>query len=122
MPTLELLAALAEKMALLAAAAVFAVLLPPLRKRLLGQGGESCDKAFGMLFGTALSIWGAMLGLEVGGTHINVRAIGVVVAAMLGGQKAGALAGLSSGIFMASRVEDGTGPWVLLASATDGII
>ena len=67
MSTLELLAALAEKMTLLAAAAVFAVLLPPLRKRLLGQGGASRDKAFGMLFGTGLSVWGAMLGLEVSG-------------------------------------------------------
>ena len=52
MSTLELLTALTEKMALLAAAAVFAVLFPPLRKRLLGQAGESRDKAFGMLFGT----------------------------------------------------------------------
>jgi LytS/YehU family sensor histidine kinase len=122
MSTLELLAALAEKMTLLAAAAVFAVLLPPLRKRLLGQGGASRDKAFGMLFGTGLSVWGAMLGLEVSGEHINVRAIGVLVAAILGGQKAGALAGLCSGIFMASRVDDQTAPWVLLASLTDGIV
>jgi LytS/YehU family sensor histidine kinase len=118
----ELLLALAEKMALLAAAAVFAVLFPPLRKRLLGEAGASRDKAFGMLFGTGLSVWGSMLGLEVGGEHINVRAIGVLVAAILGGQKAGALAGLCSGIFMASRVDDQTAPWVLIASFTDGVV
>lgn len=117
-----LLLALAEKMALLAAAAVFAVLFPPLRKRLLGQAGESRDKALGMLFGTGLSVWGAMLGLEVGGEYINVRAIGVLVAAILGGQKAGALAGLCSGVFMASRVDSQTAPWVLLASFVDGIV
>lgn len=122
MSTLELLTALTEKMALLAAAAVFAVLFPPLRKRLLGQAGESRDKAFGMLFGTALSVWGSMLGLEVRGEHINVRAIGVLVAAILGGRKAGALAGLCSGIFMAGRVDDQTAPWVLLASVTDGVV
>lgn len=122
MSILELLAALTEKMALLAAAAVFAVLFPPLRKRLLGQAGESRDKAFGMLFGTGLSVWGSMLGLEVSGEHINVRAIGVLLAAILGGQKAGVLAGLCSGIFMASRVDDQTGPWVLLASTTDGAV
>ncbi len=122
MTTFELVTALTEKMALLAAAAVFAVLFPPLRKRLLGQAGESRDKAFGMLFGTALSVWGSMLGLEVSGEHINVRAIGVLVAAILGGQKAGALAGLCSGIFMASRVDDQTAPWVLIASVTDGIV
>lgn len=122
MSTLELLAALAEKMALLAAAAVFAVLFPPLRKRLLGQSGESRDRAFGMLIGVGLSIWGSVLGLEVRGEHINVRAIGVIVAAILGGQKAGTLAGLCSGIYMANRVDDQTAPWVLLASLTDGIL
>lgn len=122
MSTLELLAALAEKMALLAAAAVFAVLFPPLRKRLLGQSGESRDRAFGMLIGVGLSIWGSALGLEVRGEHINVRAVGVLVAAILGGQKAGTLAGLCSGIYMANRVDDDTAPWVLLASLTDGIL
>jgi LytS/YehU family sensor histidine kinase len=122
MSTLELLVALTEKMALLAAAAVFAVLFPPLRKRLLGQAGESRDRAFGMLFGTGLSVWGSNLGIEVSGEHINVRAIGVIVAAILGGRKAGALAGLCSGIFMAGRVDDQTAPWVLLASVTDGVV
>ena len=122
MSTLELLAALAEKMALLAAAAVFAVLFPPLRKRLLGHSGESRDRALGMLFGTGLSVWGSVLGLEVSGEHVNVRAIGVLVAAILGGQKAGALAGLCSGIFMANRVEEQVAQWVLLASLTDGIV
>src|ERR1700754_60566 len=97
MSTFELLAALAEKMALLAAAAVFAVLFPPLRKRILGQGSESRDRAVGMLFGVGLSVWGSNLGLDVRGEHINVRAIGVMIAAILGGRKAGALAGLCSG-------------------------
>lgn len=126
MSTLALLTALAEKMALLAAAALFAVLFPPLRKRVLGQMGgddsKSRDKAFAMIFGTALSVWGAMLGLEVAGEHINVRAIGVLVAAILGGRKAGALAGLCSGIFTASRVDPQTQPWVLIASVSDGVI
>jgi LytS/YehU family sensor histidine kinase len=122
MSTLELLVALTEKMALLAAAALFAVLFPPLRKRLLGQAGESRDRAFGMLFGVGLSVWGSNLGLEVRGEHINVRAVGVLVAAILGGRKAGALAGLCSGIFMASRVDDQTAPWVLLASLLDGVV
>ncbi len=122
MSTLELLSALTEKMALLAAAAVFAVLFPPLRKRLLGQAGESRDRAFGMLFGTGLSVWGSNLGLVVRGEHINVRAIGVLIAAILGGRKAGALAGLCSGVFMASRVDDQTAPWVMLASLTDGVV
>jgi LytS/YehU family sensor histidine kinase len=122
MSTFALLSALAEKMALLAAAAVFAVLFPPLRKRLLGQPGESRDRAFGMLFGTALSVWGSALGLEVAGENINVRAIGVIIAAILGGKKAGAIAGVCSGVFTVSHVDDQTAPWVLLASLTDGVV
>jgi LytS/YehU family sensor histidine kinase len=122
MSTFALLSALAEKMALLAAAAVFAVLFPPLRKRLLGQPGESRDRAFGMLFGAALSVWGSALGLEVAGEDINVRAIGVLVAAILGGKKAGAIAGLCSGIYTVGHVDDQTAPWVLLASVTDGVV
>jgi LytS/YehU family sensor histidine kinase len=122
MSTLELLIALTEKMALLAAAAVFAVLFAPLRKILLDRTGGSRERAFGMVFGTALSVWGSTLGLVVRDEHINVRAIGVVVAAILGGRKAGAIAGLCSGIAMAERVDAQTAPWVLLASLTDGIV
>ena len=47
-----------------------------------------------MVLGLGLAAWGAMLGLHVGGEHVNVRAIGVLIAAILGGWKAGGLAGL----------------------------
>ncbi|HEY8431038.1 MAG TPA: histidine kinase [Sandaracinaceae bacterium] len=116
-----LLIELAEKMGLLAAAALVAVLFPPLRNRLLGLGRRR-DKLAAVALGLGLSAWGAMLGLHVGGEHINVRAIGVLIAAILGGWKAGALAGLGGGLFYAALVDAQTAPWVLAASITDGVI
>ena len=114
-----MLVELAEKMGLLAAAALLAVLYPPLRKRVLGEGDRK-DKLAAALFGLVLSIWGALLGFEVSGEHFNVRAIGVLIAALLGGPKAGLLAGFGGGLFYASRVDLETAPWVLVASMIDG--
>jgi LytS/YehU family sensor histidine kinase len=116
-----LLIELAEKMGLLAAAATVAVLFPPLRNRLFGLGRRR-DKLAAVALGLGLAAWGAMLGFHVGGEHINVRAIGVLIAAILGGPKAGGLAGLGGGLFYAARVDDETAPWVLAASVTDGIL
>lgn len=112
---------LAEKMGLLAAAALVAVLIPPLRNRLLGVG-QRRDKLAAVVLGLGLAAWGAMLGFNVGGEHINVRAIGVLIAAILGGWKAGALAGLGGGLFYATLVDSTTAPWVLAASITDGVL
>ena len=116
-----MLVELAEKMSLLAAAALVAVLFPPLRKRILG-GGDRRDKLAAAIFGLVLSVWGALLGLEVSGEHFNVRAIGVLIAALLGGPKAGLIAGLGGGLFYAWRVDHETAPWVLLASILDGFL
>ena len=119
--TAALLIALAEKMGLLAAAALVAVLFPPLRNRLLGVG-QRRDKLAAVVLGLGLAAWGAMLGFHVGGEHINVRAIGVLIAAILGGWKAGGLAGLGGGLFYSALVDDETAPWVLAASITDGVL
>jgi LytS/YehU family sensor histidine kinase len=114
-----LLIELAEKMGLLAAAALVAVLFPPLQNRVLGTGGRR-DKLAALALGLSLSIWGAMLGFQVMGEHMNVRAIGVLIAAILGGWKVGALAGLGGGLFYAARTDEATAPWVLAASIIDG--
>lgn len=116
-----LLIELAEKMGLLAAAALVAVLFPPLRNRILGVGRRR-DKLAAVALGLGLAAWGALLGFHVGGEHINVRAIGVLIAALLGGWKAGALAGLGGGLFYATLVDHETAPWVLAASITDGVL
>ncbi|HJK96536.1 MAG TPA: histidine kinase [Polyangiaceae bacterium LLY-WYZ-14_1] len=113
---------LAEKMALLAAAALVAVLFPPLRNRILGIGTRR-DKLAGLLLGLGLAIWGSMLSLELFGTQMNVRAIGVIIAALLGGRKSGALAGLVGGAYSAYRGEEtSVAIWVVTASVTDGVV
>lgn len=119
--TIALLVALAEKTSLLAAAALFAVLFPPLRKRLLGLG-QRRDKLVAMAFGLVLSIWGTLMGFRVLGEHINVRGIGILIAAILGGLKAGTLAGLGGGLFYAVLVGGSAGVWGLLASLLDGVL
>ncbi len=116
-----LLATLAEKMGLLAAAALLAVLFPPLRNRLLGVG-RRVDKLAAVGLGLGLSVWGAMLGLHVAGEDINVRAIGILIAAILGGWKAGLMTGIGGGLFYAFQVDAETAPWVLLASIVDGVL
>ena len=112
---------LAEKSGLIAAAALLAVLFPPLRGRLLGVGRPPNWLA-ALALGLALSIWGGILGPRLGGEHINVRAIGVLVAAILGGPRAGAIAGLGGGLFYATVVDEETAPWVLLGSVSDGLV
>jgi LytS/YehU family sensor histidine kinase len=53
---------------------------------------------------------------------VNVRAIGVLIAAILGGWKAGVLTGIGGGLFYALHVDHQTAPWVILASLTDGVL
>ena len=120
MEVITLLFDLAEKVGLLAAAAVVAVLFPPLRNRLLGVGGQQRDRLAAIAIGLALSVWGTTLGIRVLGEYINLRAIGVLIAAILGGTKAGALTGLGSGLFYIVYVRPEIAPWVLLASVLDG--
>lgn len=117
----HLLIELAEKIGLLATAALVAVLVPPLRNRLLGVG-QRRDKLVALLLGVALSLWGAKLGQHWLGENINVRAIGIFMAAVLGGRKAGATAGLCAGLFFVARVEPTEAPWGVIASALDGAL
>lgn len=117
----EVLVELAEKMGLLAAAALFAVLLPPLRNRLLGVG-QRADKLVAVILGVVLSMWGAQLGLFVRGEHVNLRAAGILIAAILGGWKAGGLTGFAGGVFYALQRDAQTAPWVAAASVIDGLL
>ena len=56
MPPAVLLIELAEKMGLLAAAALVAVLFPPTRNRVLGVGRRR-DKLAAVALGLGLSVW-----------------------------------------------------------------
>ncbi|PIP35503.1 MAG: hypothetical protein COX20_10895, partial [Desulfobacterales bacterium CG23_combo_of_CG06-09_8_20_14_all_52_9] len=99
---------LAEKIGLLATAGLVTVLVGPLRGRLLGVGRPR-DRVVAVIFGVALSMWGAKLGQVWLGYHVNTRAIGVLIAAILGGSRAGATAGLLAGLFYVFRVEPDAG-------------
>lgn len=117
----ELLVALAEKMSLLAAAALVAVLFPPLRNRILGVGRRA-DKLAGLVLGVGLSVWGSILGIHAFGDNIDVRAIGIFIAAILGGRKAGITAGLVGGLYAAMHADAQSAPWIVMASVIDGLL
>jgi two-component system, LytTR family, sensor kinase len=112
---------LAEKMGLLATAALVAVLVPPLRGLLLGVYGRR-SRAAAATLGFLLALWGAKLGLHWMDQNINVRGIGIFIAAVLGGWRAGGAAGVLGGIFYVVRVEPDDAPWGILASGMDGLL
>jgi LytS/YehU family sensor histidine kinase len=114
-----LITELFEKLSLIATAGLFSVLVPPLRNRLLGVGRPR-DIAVVVIFGLLFSMWGSTMGFEWLGHHLNLRAIGIMIAGILGGPRAGALTGLLGGGQYVLRVHPEGLPWDLVASILDG--
>lgn len=112
---------LAEKFSLLATAALTAVLFPPLRNRLLGVGRPR-DRIAASIFGVLVCLWGAKLGADWLGYRINVRGIGVILAGILGGWRAGGVAGLLGGGFYALRVNPDSGLGQVAMSVAEGLL
>jgi len=108
-----------EKLSLIATAGLLGVLVPPLRNRLLGVGRPR-DIAVVVIFGLMFSLWGSTMGVDWLGHHLNLRAIGIIIAGILGGPRAGALTGLLGGGFYVTRVVPEAFPWALIASVLDG--
>jgi LytS/YehU family sensor histidine kinase len=108
-----------EKLSLIATCGLIGVLVPPLRNRLLGVGRPR-DVAVVVIFGLLFSMWGSAMGFEWLGHHLNLRAIGVMIAGILGGPRAGALTGLLGGGFYVLRFHPEGFPWDLAASVLDG--
>ena len=108
-----------EKVGLIATAGLLGVLVPPLRNRLLGLGRPR-DVWVAMAFGLLLSLWGATMGFWWLGHQLNLRAVGIMIAAILGGTQAGALVGLLAGLFYVWRVLPEAIPWAVIASLVDG--
>jgi LytS/YehU family sensor histidine kinase len=108
-----------EKLSLIATAGLLVVLVPPLRNRLLGVGRPR-DIGVVVIFGVMFSLWGSTMGFEWLGHHLNLRAIGIMIAGILGGPRAGALTGLLGGGFYVTRVVPEAFPWALIASVLDG--
>jgi len=93
--------------------------VPPLRNRLLGVGRPR-DIAVVVIFGLLFSLWGSTMGFEWLGHFLNLRAVGIMIAGILGGPRAGALTGLLGGGFYVLRVSPDEFPWALVASVLDG--
>ena len=108
-----------EKLSLIATAGLLGVLVPPLRNRLLGVGRPR-DIAVVVIFGLLFSLWGSTMGFEWLGHFLNLRAVGIMIAGILGGPRAGALTGLLGGGFYVLRVSPDEFPWALVASVLDG--
>ena len=108
-----------EKLSLIATAGLLGVLVPPLRNRLLGVGRQR-DIAVVIIFGLLFSMWGSAMGFDWLGHHLNLRAIGIMIAGILGGPKAGALTGLLGGGFYVLRFHPEGAPWDVVASVLDG--
>ena len=108
-----------EKLSLIATAGLLGVLVPPLRNRLLGVGRPR-DIAVVIIFGLMFSLWGSVMGVEWLGHHLNLRAIGIMIAGILGGPRAGAVTGFLGGGFYVTRVDPEAFPWALIASVLDG--
>ena len=108
-----------EKLSLIATAGLLGVLVPPLRNRLLGVGRPR-DIAVVVIFGILFSLWGSTMGFELLGHFLNLRAIGIMIAGILGGPRAGALTGLLGCGFYVTRVVPEEFPWALIASILDG--
>ena len=108
-----------EKLSLIATCGLLGVLVPPLRNRLLGVGRPR-DIAVVVIFGLLFSMWGSAMGFEWLGHHLNLRAIGIMIAGILGGPRAGALTGLLGGGFYVLRFHPEGVPWDVVASVLDG--
>jgi len=108
-----------EKLSLIATAGLLGVLVPPLRNRLLGVG-QPRDIGVAVVYGLLLSLWGSTMGFEWLGHHLNLRAVGIMIAGILGGPRAGALTGLLGGGFYVLRVVPAEFPWAIIASVLDG--
>jgi LytS/YehU family sensor histidine kinase len=108
-----------EKLSLIATCGLIGVLVPPLRNRLLGVGRPR-DIAVVVIFGLLFSMWGSAMSFEWLGHQLNLRAIGIMIAGILGGPRAGALTGLLGGGFYVLRFHPEGFPWDLAASVLDG--
>ncbi len=111
--------AIAEKIGLLAFAALIAVLVPTLRNRILGVGRPQ-DRGVAALYGLVISMWGARMDVQWLDYHVDLRAIGVLIAAILGGSRWGALTGALAGLHYLLRVNPDAGFGVVASAFVTG--
>ena len=94
----NLLFTLIKSMSVIAVAAYLLGLETNLFNKLFNQSPKWQTKGFLVIFFGILSLSGTYLGIEIQGAYANIRAIGAVIAGLLGGPIVGILAGLIGGL------------------------
>ncbi len=116
----DLVIEFSEKIGVMATAGLLTVLIPPLRNRLLGVG-QPRDTLVASLYGLIFAMWGGRMSVEWMDYDVHLLAIGVLIAAILGGPRAGAVTGLFAGLFYIFRVDPDAGIWPVLVSIGNGV-
>jgi len=112
---------LLEKAAVLTAVAFLISLFDPFQRLLVGRATLGRRVALAVVFGL-LALWGTHLGIGWKGLHPNTRAVGVIIAGIVGGPAVGGSVGLFAGSYTA-LIEPGPAPLLLvLASLIDGML
>ncbi|MDY0059679.1 MAG: histidine kinase [Myxococcota bacterium] len=114
---------LLEKMAVIVAAAFLLSAARPFQTLVLGRRSWLRGLLIVVLF-AGISIWGSHLGLEIMGFQANNRAVGILVAGLLGGPWVGTIVGLLGGsyfVFIRPPAE-GLAPILVLVSTLDGLL
>lgn len=114
---------LLEKVAVIVAAAFVLATARPFQTLVLRQASWLRQVVIFAIF-ALVSVWGSHLGFEVLGVPINNRAVGILVAGLLGGPVVGLGVGLVGGAYFAFLIapDSSLAPYLLLASALDGLL
>jgi two-component system, LytTR family, sensor kinase len=115
---------LLEKVAVLVAAVLLLTLVRPASVWLREAGGKASLRrraTITVLLG-AVAVWGAFLGMSVGGTRFNIRLVGVVVSGYLGGPWVGLIVGTAAGLVAGLGLGKAMMPYVLAVSMLVGVL
>ncbi len=114
---------LLEKVAVIVVVAFVLATARPFQSLVLRQATWLRQVAVVVIF-ALVSVWGSHLGFEVLGVPVNNRAVGILVAGLLGGPAVGLAVGLVGGAYFAFLIapDSSLAPYLLLASALDGLL
>lgn len=124
MEFVELIVNLLQKVSVLLAATLVLLLLRP-AEVWLGEAGARASRRrrlFLVAVLSGLAVWGVFLSFDIGETHFNLRAIGILVAGYLGGSPVGAVVGAVAGLVYAFTVHESVAFYVFAASLMDGLL
>jgi LytS/YehU family sensor histidine kinase len=112
---------LLEKAAVLTAVAFLISLFGPFQRLLVGSVSWRRQVALAIVFGL-LALWGTHLGIGWRGLNPNTRAVGVIIAGLVGGPVVGVTIGLFAGSYTALVSGGEVRLLLVLASVMDGAL